>query len=115
MSCMLAHTAFLQCTCRTLIDYFLRYHGLDCRLFADMFQYFRSSTTKHTCRDPANYISLPQLTFAAAFRTCKVDLLQDVEMCEFFDNGIRGGMTFVNEHHVNSDNNTSIAYWNEHT
>ena len=34
-------------------------------------------------------------------------------MYEFFEQGIRGGMTFVNKHHLEADDETSIAYWDE--
>jgi hypothetical protein len=91
----------------------LRYLELDCRLLADVFENFRKNTIAQFELDPANYITLPQLTFAAAFRNTRVDLLTDVDMYNFFEDGIRGGMCFVNKHLITADDNTSIAYWDE--
>ena len=34
-------------------------------------------------------------------------------MYEFFEDGIRGGMSFVNTHYVKADANTHISYWDE--
>src|SRR5271156_5196898 len=68
----------------------------------------------HTELDPVNFITLPQYSFAAAFRNCQVHLLQEVEMYQFFEQGIRGGMCFVNRHYTLADNETKfIAYWDE--
>ena len=99
--------------CETFKDYMLHYLELDCLLLADVFENFRSKIYNLFQLDAANYITLPQLTFSAAFRSCKVDLLTQAEMYEFFEQGIRGGMTFVNKHHMEADENTSIAYWDE--
>ena len=73
----------------------------------------------NTALDPANFITLPQFTFAAAFHKTKCDLLIQEDMYEFFEHGIRGGTTFVNQHHIRADNaetgnpaaNKYIAYW----
>src|SRR5277367_3239789 len=77
---------------------------MDCRLLADVFENFRATMIKETLLDPANYITLPQFTFAAAFRKTKCALLTDERMYEFFEQGIKGGMSFVNTHHVKANN-----------
>ena len=116
-----AQKAWRQFQCISLNDYLKRYLELDCLLLADVFENFRSTIIKDTELDPVNFITLPQFTFAAAFRKTKCDLLQEEEMYEFFEAGIRGGMTFVNTHHVKADNiemgnpngSTYIAYWDK--
>src|SRR5277367_2831912 len=116
-----AQRAWRQFGCNTFNDYLKRYLELDCRLLADVFESFRVNMIARTCLDPANFITLPQFTFAAAFRQTKCDLLTDADMYEFFEDGIRGGMTFVNKHHVRAANpetgdpgeSTYIAYWDE--
>jgi hypothetical protein len=52
--------------------------------------------------DPVNYFSVPGLTWDSAFKmtNATVHLLQDSTMYEFFEAGVRGGMTFVNQHHM---------------
>jgi hypothetical protein len=94
---------------------------MDCRLLADVFEKFRATMVRETLLDPVNYITLPQFTFSAAFRQTNCHLLTDIEMYEFFERGIRGGMTFVNTHLTTARNpetgdpngSTYIAYWDE--
>ena len=108
-----AQKAFQQFKCSNFADYLYRYLELDCYLLADVFENFRSRIIVDTGLDPVNFITLPQFTFSAAFRHSQCDLLTDVEMYEFFEDGIRGGMSFVNTHYVKADENTSISYWDE--
>ena len=116
-----AQRAWQQFNCQTFNDYLKNYLELDCRLLADIFENFRKTIIKDTELDPANFITLPQFTFAAAFKNVKCDLLQDEDMYEFFEDGIRGGMSFVNTHYVKADNpetgnpngSTYISYWDE--
>ena len=108
-----AQRAWKQFHCETFNDYMLHYLELDCRLLAGVFENFRKNTFTQFELDPVNFITLPQLTFAAAFRSTMVDLLTDVDMYNFFEDGIRGGMCFVNKHLVTADQNTHIAYWDE--
>ena len=105
--------AWQQFNCQSMQDYMLRYLELDCRLLADVFENFRRTTLDQFQLDAVNFITLPQLTFAAAFRFCKVDLITEEDMYQFFEDGIRGGMCFVNKHLVTADENTHIAYWDE--
>jgi hypothetical protein len=55
--------------------------------------------------DPVNFVSIPGLSWDSAFKMTgtSLDLLQDSVMYEFFEAGIRGGMTFVNTHHIRSN------------
>ena len=108
-----AQKAWTQFQCISLNDYLLRYLEMDCRLLADVFENFRTSIITDHELDPANFITLPQLTFAAAFRHGECQLLTEEEQYEFFEAGIRGGMTFVNTHHVKASAQVSISYWDE--
>ena len=107
-----------------LRDYLRAYLQLDCILLADIFENFRKTTWENYTLDPANFVTLPQLSFAAAFKEIRTDLLTEVEMYQFFEAGIRGGMTFVNKHMVQARNPecgdavdpreaTYISYWDE--
>jgi len=108
-----AQKAYQQFNCQNFKDYLHRYLELDCYLLADVFENFRSTALKNTGLDPSNYITLPQFTFSAAFRHTQCHLLTDVDMYEFFEDGIRGGMSFVNTHYVQADADTHISYWDE--
>ena len=108
-----AQKAYQQLNCQNFKDYLHRYLELDCYLLADVFENFRSTALSNTGLDPSNYITLPQFTFSAAFRHTQCHLLTDVDMYEFFEDGIRGGMSFVNTHYVKADADTHISYWDE--
>ena len=108
-----AQKAYQQLNCQNFKDYLHKYLELDCYLLADVFENFRRTALANTGLDPSNYITLPQYTFSAAFRHNQCHLLTDVEMYEFFEEGIRGGMSFVNTHHVKADADTHISYWDE--
>jgi hypothetical protein len=111
-----AQKAYRQFNCHSIEDYLLRYLELDCCLLADIFETFRHTAINNSYGlDPVNFITLPQYSFAAAFFETQVDLLTDVEMYCHFEQGIRGGMCFVNTHQVKRlhDDNESvnISYW----
>ena len=108
-----ASRAWQQFGCVQFRDYLHRYLELDCVLLADVLENFRETAFANTGLDPANFITLPQFTLAAAFKNTKCDLLTDLAMYEFFEDGIRGGMSFVNTHYVKAEGDTFISYWDE--
>jgi hypothetical protein len=108
-----ASRAWQQFRCVQFKDYLHRYLELDCCLLADVFENFRATALSNYELDPANFITLPQFTFTAAFRHVQCDLLTDPVMYEFFEDGIRGGMAFVNTHYVKAEGDTFISYWDE--
>ena len=99
-----AQKAWSELQCQTLCDYMLRYLELDVLLLTDVFETFRQKCLKEDKLDPVHYISLPQLSYDAAFKMTNenIDLLTDPAMYGFFQRGIRGGMTTVNKHLVHS-------------
>ena len=88
--------------CESFEDYLLFYLRLDVHQLADVFETFRDLCLKEDGLEPSYYVTLPGMTWDSAFKMtgCEVDLLSDAEMFEFFERGIRGGMTFVNKHFV---------------
>ena len=75
---------------------------MDVHQLADVFESFRTMALEQDGFDPVNYISVPGLTWDSAFRmtNSSIHLLQDSIMYECFEAGLRGGMTFVNRHHL---------------
>jgi hypothetical protein len=90
----------------------LIYLKVDVFLLADVFETFRATAVEEDELDPANFFGIPGLSWCAALRSmpCKLDLLQDLEMYNFFECGIRGGMTFVNRHYACHDKETQLLY-----
>ena len=88
------------------------YLKLDVLLLADIFETFRFKCLIDYELDPVNFITLPQFSFASAFQGQSVDLVTDIEMYRFFEQSIRGGMTFINKHLVTAtDSQTYPSYW----
>ena len=96
------------------------YLKLDVLLLADIFEIFRKKCLSDYELDPVNFITLPQFSFAAAFRGQTVDLVTEIDQYRFFEEAIRGGMTFINTHLVtasnpyiesNSSDSTYLSYW----
>ena len=98
--------------CKNLLDYMLIYMKLDVYLLADVFETFRTKSLDEDGLEPLAFFSIPGMSYASAMKRLEkpVELIQDPEMYKFFEGGIRGGITFVNKHHVVADNNTELLY-----
>ena len=97
-----ARRAWTELGCRTLRQYLVAYLHLDIYLLTDVFEAFRKLTMTEDGLDPVHFVSLPGLSYVACFKRSgeTIDLLQDIDMVRHFERGIRGGLTFVNRHHV---------------
>ena len=98
--------------CRNLLDYMKIYLKLDVTLLADLFQQFRAKSIQNNRLDPLNFFGVPGMGWASALMTLTepITLLQDNDMYNFFEAGIRGGLTFVNKHYVKAGENTELLY-----
>ena len=106
-----AQTAWREFDCQTFGDYLMVYLKLDVLLLACVFERFQSKTLEQDGLDPVHFVSLPGLSFLSAFKMTgeTIELLNDLEMYSFFERGIRGGMTFVNTHHLHRETSTQHA------
>ena len=95
-----AERAWQEFNCQTFSDYMEAYLRLDIHLLADVFEAFRQKCLDEDVLDPVHFVSLPHMTFLSAFKMTqeKIDLLNNIEMYSLFEQGIRGGLTFVNKH-----------------
>ena len=96
--------AWNQFECKTFSDYMHAYLILDVLLLADVFETFRKLSLEQDGLEPVHFISLPALSFQSAFKMTneEIHLLQDANLYNLFERGIRGGLTFVNVHHMKS-------------
>lgn len=106
-----AKQAWREFQANNLGDYMLAYLELDIRQLADIFESFRRLSLEDDGLDPVHYISTPGLSFDSALKTtgAKLELLTDVDMHRMFERGIRGGITFVNVHHVEAQSSSGAA------
>ena len=98
--------------CTNLWDYMLIYMKLDVYLLADVFEAFRTQSLLDDGLEPLAFFSIPGMSYASALKQLEkpIELIQDPEMYKFFEGGIRGGMTFVNKHHVIANNEVELFY-----
>ena len=83
--------------CKNIKDYLKEYLKVDVLLLADVFESFREKSLEYYGLDPAKYLTAPSLSYDAMlkFTEVKLDLISDIDMYNFFEKGIRGGMTNV--------------------
>ena len=98
--------------CRCLLDYMMIYLKVDVFLLADIFQAFRIQSLNEDCLEPLAFVGIPGMSLASALKQTQIpiELIQDPEMSSFFEGGIRGGMTFINRHHVFANDDTELLY-----
>ena len=85
--------------CKNLGDYSDLYLKSDVLLLCDVFEQFRDTCLNVYKLDPAQYYTLPSLSFDCMLRMTKVELelLTDIDMIHFFQKGIRGGISQCTE------------------
>ena len=90
--------------CKNLLEYTELYCEIDTILLAEIFQRFRQDMIKFSGLDPARYISLPAFSFDSMLKQtkCELDLPSSVEMVQFIERGIRGGVSFINTRYLNT-------------
>lgn len=100
-----AQEAWREFKCRTFGDYMLTYLKRDVHQLADVFEAFRNLSIREDGLDPAYFVSAPGMCWQSAFKMteARVELLKDVDKYTFIEEGIRGGMTFVNKHYVQTE------------
>ncbi|OXA47874.1 hypothetical protein Fcan01_16837 [Folsomia candida] len=83
--------------CKTMGDYHDLYLLTDVLLLASVVESYRKVAMKHYKLDPVYYYSLPGFSWDAALLTTKVELelLEDQEMYNIIDEGLRGGVSMI--------------------
>src|SRR6266852_9931575 len=91
---------------QTLGEYHDLYVLLDTCLLADLFQAFRKTILSRYELDPYNFYSAPGLAWAAALKktNVKLELITDIDMYQFIENGIRGGICQVSKRFCRANN-----------
>jgi hypothetical protein len=89
-----AKNIFEKFECKNLGEYSDLYLLLDTALLQIVIEQFRNISMKIYDLDPLYFFTLPGLSFSAALKYTKVEieLLDDIEMYQFFNSGIRGGI-----------------------
>jgi hypothetical protein len=98
--------------CKTFGDYHDIYLRTDVLLLADVFETFRNTSMKHYGLDPAHYYTAQGMSWGALLKKTKVslELLTDIDMHLFFENGLRGGISMVSHRHAKANNPQVAGY-----
>ena len=108
-----AQTVWDREGCKTFGDYHDLYLRVDVGGLHDAFETFRDLCLKNYGLDPVYYYGLPGYGWDVMLKTTQVSLplLTDPDMYQFFEKGIRGGISVQSERHAVSDETTHIQYW----
>ena len=98
--------------CQSMGEYHDLYLYQDIFLLADIFEQFRSVCIENYALDPAHYYTVPGLAWDAALKYTKVKLetLHDIEMHQFIEKGMRGGISMITHRYAQANN----EYLQEH-
>lgn len=97
-----AQKVFSHFQCKNMLEYCELYCKLDTTLLLEVIWNFREIIMNSFGLDCTWYISIPQLAFDCMLKTVKqpMKLMPDPEMVLMCEQNIRGGVSFINERHV---------------
>ena len=92
--------------CQSMGEYHDLYLYQDIFLLADIFEQFRQVCLKNYQLDPAHYYTVPGFSWDAALKFTKVKLetLHDIEMHQFLERGMRGGISMISHRYAQTNN-----------
>lgn len=92
--------------CNSLQNFHDLYLLSDALLLADCFENFRRHSIKNFDLDPLHYFTLSGYSWDCALRFSKVKLqvLSDLSMYNFFEAGIRGGLSMISTRYAKANN-----------
>lgn len=93
------------------------YHDLylksDILLLADIFENFRKTCLQYYEVDPAHYFTSPGLSWDAMLKMTgiKLELMTDVDMFQFIEKGMRGGISYISHRYGKANNKYMKDYY----
>ena len=109
----LAENVWSTFQCEHLGDFHDVYLYTDIFLLADIFEAFRHVCLNNYALDPAHYYTVPGLAWDAALKFTKVELdtIHDIDIYQFLERGIRGGISMISHRYAEA-NNSHLSHFN---
>ena len=97
---------------RTMAEYHDLYLKSDILLLADVFENFRKTCHQYYKLVPCHYFTSPGLSWDAMLKMTgiKLELMTDVDMFQFIEKGLRGGISYIANRHVEANNEHMSGY-----
>ena len=97
---------------RTMDEYHDLYLKSDILLLADVFENFRKTCHQYYKLDPCHYFTSPGLSWDALLKMTgiKLELMTDVDMFQFIEKGLRGGISYIANRHGEANNKYMSGY-----
>ena len=93
-------------------DYHNLYLESDVLLLADVFENFRKTCLEYYKLDPCHYFTSPGLSWDAMLKmtNIKLELMTDVDMFQFIEKGLRGGISYIANRYGEANNKYMKTY-----
>ena len=98
------------------LDNIGEYHDLylfsDVLLLSDVFENFRKTCIEYYKLDPCHYFTSPGLSWDAMLKMTdiKLELMTDIDMFQFIEKGMRGGISYIANRHSKANNKYMNKY-----
>lgn len=94
--------------CQSMLDYLQLYNETDVALLAEVVIHFRGIIHDEFKLDVCRYLSLPSVGYDCflKYTNVEIELITDIDMYQFVQRGIRGGLSFIADRYANMSDKT---------
>ena len=107
-----AQTVWKTFNIKNMGEYHNLYLESDVLLLADVFENFRKTCLEYYKLDPCHYFTSPGLSWDAMLKMTdiKLELMIDIDMFQFIEKGMRGGISYIANRYGKGNNKYMISY-----